>query len=50
MEGAQTQQSTETLWHRELMLEESSPWLWIYPGNPMKIIKYLVFIRACGAI
>ena len=32
------------------MLEEKIPWILIYPGNPMKIIKPLVFIISCGGI
>ena len=50
MEVIQTKQSTEKLWHRILIFQEASPCIWNNPGKPMKIIKFLVLIRACGEI
>ena len=32
------------------MFQEKNPFLWTNTGKPMTIIKYLVLIRACGAI
>ena len=33
-----------------LMFHEESPFLSIDPGEPMKMINFVVLIRACGAI
>ena len=32
------------------MYQEASPGILINPGKPMTMIKFLVLIRACGAI
>ena len=50
MEGRQTKQSTEKLWHIILMLQEASPCRGIDPGKPTTIIKVLRIIISCGAI
>ena len=36
--------------HTMLMFHELSPCFLINPGKPMTLIKFLVFIIACGAI
>ena len=50
MEGRQTQQSTEFLFHTMLMSHEASHHMCIMPGKPMRVIKIIVFIRALRAI
>ena len=50
MEGRKTQQSTETLWHEMLILQEAITCLWTNPGKPMTIMKFLFLIISCGSI
>ena len=39
-----------TIGHKKFMLHEASPHLWNIPVKPMTVIKFLVFMIACGVI